>query len=140
MTGRIAVCALCGALWVAAAADRVHAARALAAAPPAFFGGDCVATLRNVRAGTGAKAFASAYVFSNGYAYGEWAAGVAHGQSLWRKRGSAWCKVQTGAVTLDERALAVYGVPVPVARRLIAEMASGSQIAPPESSKDVRHR
>jgi hypothetical protein len=135
MSGRVVVCALCGALWVAAGAGRAHAA-----APPAFFGGECVATLRNVRAGSGAKAFESAYVFSSGYAYGEWAAGVAHGQSLWRKRGGAWCKVQTGADVLDERALEGYGVPAPDARRLIAEMTSGPQIAPPQPPKDGRHR
>jgi len=134
MSARIAMCALCGTFWFASAA-----CAARAAATPAF-GGDCVAALRNVRAGSGERAFASEYVFSNGYAYGEWAAGVAHGQSLWRKRGSGWCKVPTGADSLDERALEGYGVPAADARRLIAEMTGGPQLAPPAGPKDVRHR
>lgn len=133
MTGRLVACALCGATWFASLAG------ASAALPPAP-SGDCVTALRNVRAGSGEKAFASAYVFADGFAYGEWAAGVAHGQSLWRKRGAAWCKVETGAVVLDERTLEIYGVPAPAARRLIALMANSSQIAPPERPKGVRHR
>jgi hypothetical protein len=134
MTGRLLACALCGAILLAPAC-----AAARAAAPP-LPPGDCVGALRDVRAGSGERAFASAYVFSNGFAYGEWVAGVAHGQSLWRKRGAAWCKVQTGADVLDERALEIYGVPASDARRLIAQMASGPQIAPPQRPKDVRHR
>jgi len=133
MSRRLVACALCGATWFASLVE------ARAAIPPAA-SSDCVAALRNVRAGSGAKAFASAYVFADGFAYGEWAAGVAHGQSLWRKRGAAWCKVETGAVVLDERTLEIYGVPATSARRLIAEMASSPQIAPPQRPSDVRHR
>jgi hypothetical protein len=133
MSRRLVACALCGAIWFAAGAG-AHAAA------PRVSAGDCVAALRNVRAGNGATAFASAYVFADSFAYGEWTAGVAHGQSLWRKRGAAWCKVQTGADVLDERALEAYGVPASAARRLIARMTSGPQIAPPERPQDVRHR
>jgi hypothetical protein len=135
-----AACALAGALWLCAAPGAVRAA----APPPAAPSGECVTALRNVHAGSGEKTFASAYVFSNDYAYGEWAAGVARGQSLWRKRGTSWCKVQTGTDALDERALEGYGVPGADAHRLIAQMTSSAQIAPPERpperSKDVEHR
>jgi hypothetical protein len=127
--------ALVGAFWLGATT-----CAAQAAAPPAVAtAGDCVAALRNVHAGSGAKSFASAYVFTHDYAYGEWAAGVARGQSLWHRRGTVWCKVPTGTSALDERAIVGYGVPAADARELVTQMASTAQIAPPQPPKDVRH-
>jgi hypothetical protein len=127
--------ALAGAFWLGASSCAAQAA----APPPVVTPGECVAALRNVHAGSGPKAFASAYVFSHDYAYGEWAAGVARGQSLWHKRGTTWCKVQTGTDALDERTIIGYGVPAADARALVAQMASTAQIAPPQPPKDVRH-
>jgi hypothetical protein len=101
---------------------------------PLAIPGECVNGLRNVHAGTGARTFASQYVYAGQYAYGEWLAGGARGQSLWHKRGTTWCKVSTGADVLDEHALEGYGVAPGDARRLLAAIASGPQIAPPHAS------
>jgi hypothetical protein len=100
----------------------------LAAMPVASGRLDCVAKLRDVRAGS----FASHYVFEGFYAYGEWNASGARGQSLWDKRGPKWCKIATGNEVLDEAAIERHGVAPETAHALIAKMTGGpAQLAPP---------
>jgi hypothetical protein len=102
------------------------------AAMPTFAGPlECVAALRDVHAGSGDRTFASHYVFAGFYAYGEWIAGIARGQSLWDRRGRQWCKIDTGAEVLDEAGIERHGVAPETARMLIARMRSGAQLAPP---------
>ncbi len=91
-----------------------------AAAPAPPLPGNCVAALRAVHSGSGDKSFSSQYVFSGDFAYGEWVAGVARGQSLWRRRGATWCKIQTGIADLDEQRIESFGVDPADARRLAA--------------------
>jgi len=120
------------------AAGPAYAAMPVPAVPP-----DCVNALRDLHAGSGERRFTSHYVFDGFFAYGEWAAGVARGQSLWDKRGPHWCKIPTGGELLDEPALERHGIPPWSARRLLAKMQNGVQLAPPIPSptpQGVRHR
>jgi len=91
----------------------------------------CVARLGNSATGSGAKAYRTRYVTDGTYAYGEWRTGSFGGQSLWTKRGGAWCKTQTGLATLDRATMIGYGVPAPNAARLLARMHAVGDLAPP---------
>lgn len=92
---------------------------------------NCVAKLDDSATGSGAKVFVSHYVTDGAYAYGEARAGAFGTQSLWTKRGVAWCKVPTGIVALDRLALERFGVPPATARRLLAKMRAAGDVAPP---------
>lgn len=87
----------------------------------------CVAHLLDVRT----SGYASHYVTSGAYAYGEWRASGYRGQSLWKRAGAAWCKVRTGVAILDRRALVASGLPGAVAGRLLATMHASPELAPP---------
>ncbi len=91
--------------------------RAGMAAPVNAAGTSCVATLVDVRKGSGERRFASHYAFDGNWALGTWAAGNVRGQSLWQHRGNAWCKV-VGGSALDARDMQAYGVPSRVAHHL----------------------
>ncbi|GAC1300517.1 MAG: hypothetical protein NVSMB19_07220 [Vulcanimicrobiaceae bacterium] len=106
---------------------------AASAAPPPRaplpFG--CVPALVDVRPGSSIKGYASHYVSAGTFAYGEWRAGSYGGQSLWKRSGTTWCKVATGVTVLDRRALLAFGIPAPVAQRLLATMRATHELAPP---------
>lgn len=91
----------------------------------------CVVILLDVRSGNGARGYASKYVTDGAYAYGEWRASGYGGQSLWRRSGTAWCKLHTGITVLDRRALLGYGLPPAVANGLLAAMHARGELAPP---------
>ncbi len=114
--------ALAVALW----AGSVGANAAPAKSRGASFAG-CVPKLVGVRS----RGYASQYVTKGPYAYGEWRASGYVGQSLWKRSGTLWCKVQTGVSILDRRALIAYGIPAPVAKRLLAAMHNTHRVAPP---------
>ncbi len=99
------------------------------ATPSLPFG--CVASLKSSTAGSGAKAYASRYVTDGNYAYGQWRTGGFRGQSLWTKRGGAWCKTSTGIIVLDRAAIVRFGVPPANASRLLAKMRAVGELAPP---------
>ncbi|MBD5635993.1 MAG: hypothetical protein IAI49_16110 [Candidatus Eremiobacteraeota bacterium] len=92
----------------------------------------CVASLRDVHTGSGVKSFASHYVTFDSYGYGEFSAGGFGGQSLWKKRGTLWCRVATGAAILDRPTLIGFGVQPAVVDRLLAQMKSQPELAPPK--------
>jgi hypothetical protein len=97
------------------------------AAPPS----NCVAGLHDVRTGDGEKRFASHYVTDGVFGYGEFVTGSFGGQSLWRKRGANWCRIETGSSVLDRSGILAAGVPADVANRLLAKMRDGHELAPP---------
>lgn len=119
-----AVALVCGAASVHAAEPLpgVSQAAMSQALPPG-----CVSRLVDVKR----SGYASHYVTSGTYAYGEWRASGYGGQSLWKRSGPAWCKVQTGTSTLDRRALVAYGLSAPVAARLLDAMHGSKELAPP---------
>jgi len=104
---------------------------AFAAMPQAGVHVNCVSKLRDVHRVGSFGTFASHYVFAGFYAYGEWVAGLARGQSLWDKRGTVWCKIDTGSEALDQAAIERYGIASWTAQSLIAKMQAGPQLAPP---------
>ena len=116
----------------ALALGALSAVAALAVASPTSLPPGCVASLRDVHTGSGAKSFASHYVTDGAYGYGEFSAGGLGGQSLWRRNGTAWCRVPTGGAVLDRTTIAALGVPPDVADRLIALMKAHPEIAPPK--------
>ena len=129
------------ALLVAIALVRMAPAASAAPAPAAIPG--CVAALKDVHTGSGAKSFASHYVTAGSYGYGEFLAGSFGGQSLWQKRGTSWCRVETGTTVLDRKGIAGAGVPASVADALLAKMKAGHELAPPVAPTPlggVRHR
>jgi hypothetical protein len=104
-----------------------------AAAPGGAAAPGCVASLRDVHAVVGTSSFTSHYVTVDGYGYGEFKTGSLGGQSLWRKTGTLWCRVQTGAAVLDRSAIVGFGVPPATADRLLAAMrGAGPELAPPK--------
>jgi hypothetical protein len=112
--------------WAAAAAATPASAPA-AVAPPV----NCVADLHDVRTGDGEKRYASHYVTDGAFGYGEFVTGSFGGQSLWRKRGAFWCRIETGSAVLDRGGILAAGVPANVANRLLAKMHDGHELAPP---------
>lgn len=112
---------------IPAAAAVPPAAAPAAASPPA----NCVADLHDVRAGDGEKRYASHYVTDGAFGYGEFVTGSFGGQSLWRKRGANWCRIETGSAVLDRVGILAAGVPANVANRLLAKMRDGHELAPP---------
>jgi hypothetical protein len=113
-----------------AVAAVVAFARPASSQPPAPPPPGCIAALKDVHTGSGAKSFASHYVTIGDYGYGEFSAGGFGGQSLWLRRGTGWCRVQTAATPLDANALRAFGVPAATADRLIAAMRKTPEIAP----------
>jgi hypothetical protein len=101
------------------------------AGPATLLPPGCVADLKDVRTTTNGTTFASHYVTDGGFGYGEFSTGGFGGQSLWQRRGGAWCRVQTGAAILDRAALIGFGVPPATAARLLALMKSSGELAPP---------
>ncbi|GAC1497163.1 MAG: hypothetical protein NVS1B2_18650 [Vulcanimicrobiaceae bacterium] len=139
MRARLRGCAAVSACALALVATSVAAPAAMPGAPvvpestPAPPAG-CVAALRGAGSGGGSKGYVSRYVTVDAYAYGEWRTGAFGGQSLWHKRGAAWCKVQTGIVTLDRGAMVRFGVPAATASTLLAKMHAAGDLAPPTAA------
>jgi hypothetical protein len=121
----VRVAALAFAPFAGAGANATSAAAATLLPP------GCVADLKDVRATTNGATFASHYVTDGGFGYGEFSAGGFGGQSLWRRRAGAWCRVQTGAAVLDRAALIGFGVPPATSARLLALMKTSGELAPP---------
>ncbi|MGP6159416.1 MAG: hypothetical protein ACLPYS_18235 [Vulcanimicrobiaceae bacterium] len=84
---------------------------------PVAAGGSCVTKLVDLHKGSGDKLFTSRYSFDGAWALGTWSAGSVKGQSLWQRRGEAWCKV-VGGSALDATDIQGYGVPSGVAHHL----------------------
>jgi hypothetical protein len=114
-------------VMVGALASTRHPHRATATLAPG-----CVPRLVDVRSGHGEKAFASHYVTAGSFGYGEFVAGTLRGQSLWRHRAGAWCRIPTALAVLDRATIVGFGVPPDVAKRLVHEMRAGTrELAPP---------
>jgi hypothetical protein len=124
----VAIAAL-GAVPSAAATAAQPAVAPLPAAAP--LPANCVAGLHDVRTGEGEKRFASHYVIDGTFGYGEFVTGSFGGQSLWRKRGANWCRIETGSAVLDRVGILAAGVPANEADRLLAKMRDGHELAPP---------
>jgi hypothetical protein len=126
-------------IFATIAANATLATVALAAPPPVAIPG-CVSELKDVHTGSGAKAYASHYVTSGAYGYGEFLAGSFGGQSLWQRRGTLWCRIETGTTALDRAGIAAAGVPPAVAVTLVAKMRATPELAPPAAKPTAHHR